>query len=161
MNQSNPYEYRPAEVGENGEEEMFDHEARVRIAEALHASHFPMMCFAILLLLAGFLVGGLVLMSVIMSTRVTFSSTDAEEVMGFIAAIGIPTTLSVFLICVAGWLWSCAIALDRARKRLSIATVAAAVQAQSLFWSKAGKLAVVLILICGVCFGTLFVLEEM
>ena len=63
------------------------------------------------------------------------------------AVIGLLTTFVIAAFNVAVWLWSSATAIDRACKRLTIASLANAVQAQSMFWNKLGRLCIAVALL--------------
>lgn len=143
MTDPNPYEYQHTDVGEAAEQEMFDHEARVRIADALHVSHFPIVCIAMLMGLIGVTIAALAFMGFVVSGR-NFHWYHIREV---VAPLIFFLTFAISFLCAANWLWSCAVTIDRARKRLSIASVAMAVEAQSVFWRKAGRLLLIVTVI--------------
>ena len=150
MSEENPYAWQSAEYAQNGDREMFDQEARMRIAEALHTSHFPMMCFAILLLLGGLFLGGLTLFATIVSARNQYRFADWRAIVEMLGVFVVPMALAVAALFSANWLWSCAVSIDRARKRLTIASVATAVEAQSLFWKKTGRMSMWLVLVVAI-----------
>lgn len=157
MSESNPYQYTPTD---DGEKELLDDEARQRIMESLQASHGPLRRLAVAIALIAALFILLVLFSGGMGLS-NLSRGKLKDLASFAMATGIPLTLGIAAFVMAGWLWSCSVAINRAGKRLTVASLASAVQAQSLFWKKLSNLAVIVIVVVVSLIVGLYLVQEL
>lgn len=148
MSETNPYQFKAVEAELPAEAELLDEEARHRIAEALAASHRPMQVIAVVVVFAAMMLCTLSVLIVVgfIGGAVNEFSLGVTFVGGLIVA-GL-MTLAVSAFRVAILLWSGSVAAGRAKTRLTIASLASAVQAQTLFWKKLAFLCVAVVVFC-------------
>lgn len=140
MSTENPFEYRHTDDSLVSEEsELLDAEARQRIASALLLSARPCRIVAAVLICVSFvLVCAAIPMLLFFVSAISLLVFGVyDEGVGIAFFSGVPITLAVAGFLTASRLLACSRAIDRACSRLSIASLAVAVESQSLFWRQA------------------------
>lgn len=140
MSSENPYEYRNTDDSLVAKEpELLDAEARQRIASALLLSARPCRIVAAVMVCVSFaLVCAAVPMLLFLASAIgalLHGIFDEAAAIAFFS--GVPITLAVAGFLTASRLLTCSRAIDRACSRLNIASLAVAVESQSLFWRQA------------------------
>ena len=142
MSSENPFEYRHTDDSIVAEEtELLDAEARQRIASALLLSAGPCRIVAAVVVCISF---ALVCTAIPMLLGVVGAigpvvNCEYGDALGTAFFSGVPIALAVSGFLTASRLLTCSRAIDRACARLTIASLAAAVESQSLFWRQASK----------------------
>lgn len=158
MTESNPYAWQSTEAANPNNAELLDEEARHRLAETFESSERPMRIVAGLLMLSTLPVMALTLFLVATGGQfldktlgvTKWSSGTIAEWVRMFSVFAVSAAAGIVPFVTGVRLWYSATAVARARKRLTIASVAGAVQVQTVFWRKLASLCTVVLIVMAV-----------